>query len=450
MITLKPLLDSDVQQFLSTLDSFEKITGPTHIVFPSVVKKKIACAQEVLDSVGTIYFAMKSTYSLALIKTAVEAGCGLDVSTLGELELAQKLRCKKIVAGGPKNSAYLAAALDTQCLISVDSEEELEHIVKTNKKCELLIRVNTLRSSLKHFVEKKSRFGIHTKSFAACLEKLDSSVQNVRGIHFHADGYSPEEKASFLEHILELFQMLQNKGHAADIINLGGAFREQTIEDPSKWQEYLAAELRKLRAEECTDCITGDCYDVSYDGEVLHGLKKVESKVIRTSFIEQLQELLHTPIYKKTSLYTYLEETGISLIVEPGYAISTHAGITLLPYVGKKNISSGEQLILLDGHIFTLSGKMVDHISDPIVLGPTEQSSTSAFLGGLLCREDDYLMKRKVFFEKSPTAGSILAFCNTGSYAMSYESCNPQRHEPPKRLVFKIQENGEGFLEDDI
>ena len=97
---------------------------------------------------------------------------------------------------------------------------------------------------------------------------------------------------------------------------------------------------------------------------------------------------------------------------------------------------------------------MFSHISNPLIISFNDNNSgevldlkfeNTAYIVGSLCREDDFLMNRKIPIPKNLNKNDLIVFINTGSYAMSYENCNPQLFETAQYLVYEnkklVEEN---------
>ncbi|MFT4327007.1 MAG: hypothetical protein ACMXYK_05885, partial [Candidatus Woesearchaeota archaeon] len=299
--SIPPFIEPEIKAFLQEKES-EIVSlqeGVTHIVFPEIVSKRVQEIKTVLGDIGSIYFPLKSTISISLIKQIHEEGCGLEVSTLGELDVALTLGSQKILAGGPKNKSYLKKALEHKCLISVDSREELEYIQETNIPCEVLLRVSDLKSSIQHFSPKYSRFGIPSKDIATIVSNISKHI-TVRGIHFHSDSFNVEQKASFLGHISELLNTIQKQGHPADILNIGGGFNPKTLESRKDWLSFIGNQANLIKETGNTTCINNACYGLEMEHGIITNLKKLESKFNNESTVQQLKTLLTTPTENTT------------------------------------------------------------------------------------------------------------------------------------------------------
>ncbi len=431
-----------------------KLDQPYHIVFPQIVKEnieKIYCSAQ--SQVLKQYFALKSTYSQSLILAARDSGIGAEVSTLNELNLITTLEFKDIIAGGPKSTQYLEEAINKGVTISIDSIDELQRIISITRgqkhpsedilsnKIKIIVRVSDPICENRVITMKVSRFGICRKELDKCYRLIEENVDyiDLKGFHFHADGYDCEMKKGFCKYFLDEAVKLQDKGiKTIDTINIGGGFRESTLKNPQEWL-YLIQDIEKTLLGKEDLKIWGDyTFGISLNPQDrLQGRNYAESFGVKPSIETDLQTLLHTPIVENTySLEQIAQELGISIIIEPGFMISNNAGISLFEVIGTKKTSCDSNLVIVNGHMFNLSTNMIEHLTDPILINnrneKLQEKSFEGYIVGTLCREDDFLMKRKIQFSKMPEERDLLIFINTGSYAMSYENCSPQRFNSAK------------------
>ncbi|MFT4244314.1 MAG: hypothetical protein ACMXYB_02560 [Candidatus Woesearchaeota archaeon] len=445
-------------------DEFRVDKQPTHIVFPQILEENVkfinCCAQ---SSVLKQYLALKSTFSTSLIEAAKIGSAGAEVSTLNELELVSSLEFEDIIAGGPKSTQYLEKAVEKNVIISIDSIDELERIIKIvklnreinqqqslNKKVNVIIRMSDPLCENRIISMKVSRFGISRNQIQKCYSIIEKNQDYIelRGFHFHADGYDADMKKGFCKYFLDQSIELQGRGITSiDMINIGGGFRESTLKNPQEWL-YLIQDIEKTLLGKKDLKIWGDyTFGISFNAHnTLQGRSYAESFGVKSSIESDLKTLLHTPIVDNTyTLEQIAQELGISIIIEPGFMLSNNAGISIFSVIGIKQTSCKSDLILVNGHMFNLSLNMIEHLTDPILISNNDiknkienevdnDSEFEGYIVGTLCREDDFLMKRKIKFSKKPQEGDILIFVNTGSYAMSYENCSPQRFELPQYI----------------
>lgn len=441
---IKPLIKNNIKEFLDYFRKKENrlnfdskfLSGVNHLVFPDILEENYNNLKKInLDNLD-VYFAIKSTYSKSLIKKASEIGFGVEVSSYNELKLALEFDFKKIIAGGPKNIKYLSLAIENNVLISVDSLDELNHISKKNFNAEVLLRISNPICEDRNIKVRVSRFGISRDELNSALEILNkSSLIKLRGFHFHADGYDAETKRGFIKYFLDLSLELKNKGFLdINLINIGGGFRNSLLEDPKQWLDFIGYIEKTLLSNGDLEIWGNYGYGVEINSNnKIQKRNYAESKGIKSNILSDLDLILNSKIIDESiSLNDLFYENDFKLIIEPGFYLSTNAGITIIDVIGSKKSSCGADLVLVDGNMFSLSNNMIEHLTDPELFyldEKKEEENFSAYIIGNLCREDDFLMKRKICFTQKPKLGDKLIFFNTGSYAMSYEKCNPQRQE---------------------
>ena len=462
---LSPKIEPEIQNFLNNFDfsKFREIITTHHIVFPQIIKRKANEVKSIIRENDTIYFAMKSTTSKSLLQEIVNLNCGLDVSTLNELKLAKELGCTQILAGGPKSSKYLQEAVKYANLISIDSIYELDEIISLNKNCEILIRVNDLEVFRKNISIRRSKFGIRSSQVEDCLKRIKqaNSTINVKGIHFHSDGYSPEDRALFFNHIFNLFSIIKSYNHQVSIINLGGSFNEEILDNNLDFEDFLRENMNLIRNDKDSVFLNNNIFNLEFDtnSKTFKGVNNAILLGVKKPLVKELEELYSTICVNNISFKELLEENNISLLIEPGYSLSTNCGISIVSVQGQKDFDKNNKLVVVNGHKFNISASMFSHLTNPLFVSFNSKKSKNsknskksnfeildlnfnndlAYVTGSLCREDDFLMNRKIPIPKHLNKQDLMIFINTGSYTMSYENCSPQRFEKPK--YFKFENN---------
>ena len=251
---IKPKLALTLQEFINTQDLFAIKSlheGVVHIGFPDQMQHNIQRFQNCFASFGLepeIYYAHKSSKNPCFVKHAYEQGIKIDVASKNELlsALQAGFSGEKIEATGPKNNDFLTLAIKNNCLISIDSQSELERIIQIqtnldqNQKVRILIRLNNLPINGRSINLKPSRFGINYQELPQ-LYLILVQYENIllEGFHFHVDGYDASMKGGFLDSMLEVLKSAYYHGFQPTILNIGGAFRDQTLQDYQDWTSYI-------------------------------------------------------------------------------------------------------------------------------------------------------------------------------------------------------------------
>jgi len=184
-----------------------------------------------------ICYAVKANGNLNIIKILAEFGCGADVVSGGELELAIRARIpphKIVFAGVGKTDREIQKAIHQKILsINVESFEEIKIVDniarKMGEEAHVAIRINpdVHIESHPHIVTgiKEAKFGIELERaeeafhLAAQLPGLQ-----VNGIHCHI-GSMIMEKAPFLEAagiLADLVKVLKKSGINLRNVDIGG------------------------------------------------------------------------------------------------------------------------------------------------------------------------------------------------------------------------------------
>ncbi len=108
--------------------------SPLNIVWPHAVADTVARMREALAAEGVdyeIFYGAKVNKSRALVRAAVAAGTGIDVSSLAECEDALRAGADpaRLCATGPaKTIPFLRRLVAVGALVAVDSLEELDDL----------------------------------------------------------------------------------------------------------------------------------------------------------------------------------------------------------------------------------------------------------------------------------------------------------------------------------
>jgi diaminopimelate decarboxylase len=211
-----------------------------------------------------ICYAMKANSSLAVLQTFVEAGCGFDIVSGGELErvLAAGGDPGKVVFSGlGKTRAEMKRALSVgvRCF-NVESEAELDVLsevaVSMARRAPVSLRVNPDVDAKTHpYIStglKDNKFGVaHERALAAYLHAARLPGVDVRGIDCHI-GSQITEAAPYLDaldRLLDLVEAVEAHGLRIHHVDVGGGLGVRyTDEAPPAADALIAALLQRLDA----------------------------------------------------------------------------------------------------------------------------------------------------------------------------------------------------------
>ncbi len=134
---------------------------------------------------AVILYAVKANGHPDVVATMAEVCDGLDVASLGELELARAAGARRLVCSGPaKSAALLRAAVAAGATINVESLTELRRLPP---RATIALRVNRSHPSYggtHAMTGGPSQFGLAPQELPAALEL--AAGHEVTGFHLHA------------------------------------------------------------------------------------------------------------------------------------------------------------------------------------------------------------------------------------------------------------------------
>jgi len=225
--SIKPYIHPKLKRVIEDRNKLFEVTqlhnGPIHILMPEIMDENINEFKKIFEELGVDYdirFAHKTNKSSALVRQAKLNRINIDVASYNELvsALSNGFVGKEISCSGPKGKRFLLLALQHNCLISIDSINELETIIELSKKYNILsvdivLRINDLSGSDRTLLKKNTKFGISQNVLDEIKNLIkENSFINLKGIHFHFDEFQSEIKAGSIENVLDIFQQLYSEG----------------------------------------------------------------------------------------------------------------------------------------------------------------------------------------------------------------------------------------------
>jgi len=203
-------------------------------------------------------YAMKANPSLAVLQTFVQAGCGFDIVSAGELErvLAAGGEASKVVFSGVgKTRAEMRRALqaDVRCF-NVESLGELELLsqqaVAAGRSARVSLRINPDVDAGTHpYIStglKDNKFGIaHDQALAAYRRAAALPGLQVTGIDCHIGSQITqiEPYLDALDRLLDLVEAVEAEGIPIHHVDVGGGLGIQYTSDPAPDADDLVRRL---------------------------------------------------------------------------------------------------------------------------------------------------------------------------------------------------------------
>ncbi|MBM3249858.1 MAG: diaminopimelate decarboxylase [Candidatus Omnitrophica bacterium] len=340
-----------------------------------------------------ICYSVKANSNLAILRSLVDKGAGLDIVSGGELSRAIKAGCpanRIVYASVGKTDKEIEEALRQRILFfNVESVPELENINRIARKlkvtAQVALRINpdVEPKTHKYITTGKltNKFGIDFKS-AQQIFLVRKALSNVKisGLHIHI-GSQITESAPYVAAIgkmVDFIGRLRKEGIVLEYLNIGGGL------------------------------------GIVYDKETPQTADKFAAKVL--------------PLLKKR---------GLKIIMEPGRFISGNAGIlvTKVLYIKKTPL---KKFVIVDAGMNDLIRPSLYAAFHSIVplKSPGHRvtgSQEKVDIVGPICESGDFLAKARLM--PKVREGEYLAVMSAGAYGFSMSSNYNSRRRAEEVLV---------------
>ncbi|MGB4523306.1 MAG: diaminopimelate decarboxylase [Methanothrix sp.] len=240
---------------------------PLYVTSERRLRENIRCYHRAFPDADK-YFAVKANGNLTILQIAAQEGMGADVFSAGELSLVRMAGIPRdmiLFNGNSKSELDHAAALRAGVRISMDSNEELEHLARTacelGLEGEILFRVNPDVSPKTHpkiaTGLRSSKFGISAEEVAGAYQRaMDLEGIKPVGLHCHI-GSQILQTAPFAEaaeRMMDILREVTAKGGEVERIDLGGGLGIQYHPDvPAPSPSDLAQAILPVIEDGCRD-----------------------------------------------------------------------------------------------------------------------------------------------------------------------------------------------------
>jgi len=412
--------------------------SPLHLVFPDRFEHNIVKFKQVLEQHRLGYqllFAKKANKAQCFARVCAEQGIGIDVASIGELELALAagIRGEDIGVSGPhKSEALLKLAISQWTIIAIDSLDELNDVIalaaSSNQPgpVRLLLRIRPQS-------QKKSRFGLSTAELDQALDMCTRHQQHIRllGFSCHLSGYCTKQRGQAGHQLIDYLQQARQLGLDCDRINIGGGFAVSYLDD-ANWQASLD-------------------YEVFHANKQFGGFYPYHNAV---SGSDALHQVLQQENDNELSLSRRLRDLSVILMLEPGRALLDQAGISLFSVQGCKPVAGTSDCFIatVSGMSFSLSEQWFnsEYLPSPLLISKdshvvhspevadTDEQTPPLYkvaVGGNTCLDDDMLSWRFISFEQYPQKQDLIAYVNTAGYQMDSNESAFHSTQPPRKVA---------------
>ena len=372
-----------------SLEDIAKEYGtPVYVYSGSKLKENLKGYLSSIREKDKICYSVKSNSNIHLLELLADLGSGFDVVSGNELRKCLEAGAKPediVFSGVGKTEEELVLAIKENIFsINIESEEELDRIIKTakdlEKKAQCMIRINPDISSESHpYIQtglKTSKFGILREGIDSIVEKASKSrLINLKGIASHVGSQIFNKELIFenLNLLIEIANNLIKQGHALSYIDLGGGL----------------------------------------------GISYQEERELKPR--EVLEEVI-----------SRLEPLNLNLLLEPGRSISGNTGVLLSKVEYLKKTSDLNFAVIDSGMNDLLRPSLYQAWHNISVVATNNQKELSYTVVGPVCESGDTFGEDRIL---SLDKDSILAIHDAGAYGHVMSSNYNSRLRPPEILV---------------
>ena len=326
-----------------------------------------------------VVYGTKAFANVALLRVLGEEGVGADVSTLGELEFAQRAGLggdRVVVHGNNKSDEELRAAAELDALVVLDALDEAERAAAAGVR-RVLVRVTPGVEAETHEAirtgHRGSKFGLDADDALTAVARARAGGLDVQGLHVHLGSQLPDAHA-----------------------------------------HLVAIELLADFASRCRDELgwTPAAVDVGGGFAVRHVVEEPEPPV---------EELVRAIVGAVEQAWTARELPPPRLLLEPGRSLVGRAGFSLYR-VGVVKRAGERSYVAIDGGMSDNPRPQLYGARYTAMLAnrADEEANAVYAIAGKHCESGDVLIERVRLPE--PRRGDLLAVPATGAYTLAMAS----------------------------
>ncbi|PHN05717.1 type III PLP-dependent enzyme domain-containing protein [Flavilitoribacter nigricans] len=398
-----------------------------------------------------VLFARKANKCQAFVEAASRLGFGVDTASFRELQQCLQLGCD------PQRLVYTAAIKDRRS-VYLAVQHGVSIILDNVDECMLVKQVAEdlgkpavvgLRISGFHVDGKKlySRFGFDIDKVESVIRRVfptekSRQLMDYRGLHFHLDGYSSNQRGVAMHAAMDLAFKLQNYQLNTQFIDIGGGLLMNYLEKQSQLEAFEKSLKLALREERLPLTFNNDGLGYEMiDGE-LHGKLKVYPYFNHNPRSVFLNDILNVTNSAGVSVSARARAMDLEVRMEPGRSLLDQTGVTVARVAHRKVDSRGDLLVGLEMNMTQMYSSSADFLLDPIVINQNKkpgQKGIGAYFTGAYCLERDVLLKRKIQLDQIPSVGDLVVFLNTAGYMMHFFESEAHLFELASNLVFDVK-----------
>ena len=421
--------------------------SPVHVMRPDLLAQNIERFQATLGALTVrhqLFYTRKANKCAALVRAAIGAGIGIDVSSKDELVSSLALGCAPqsiVVTAAAKPAQLLEQISQHAPVVVLDNASEIpllkEAAALRGAPLDILIRVCDFPASESPW---PSRFGVPAGQVSELLRgwRSNAAALNLRGFHFHLDGYSIAERGAALQYCIKLIDQARSLGLEPDTIDAGGGIMVRYLAREEQLGNFIEALKTSLSVEQAPITFRGDALGLTVDNGMVSGAPRLypfATPVAMESCIEEI--LAWCPLGSSVTVAEALIKRDIKVCFELGRALLDQVGITVARIDAVKRLSDGDIALTLEMNQTNNRAVSADFCVDPyfITAIPDDGQSSAAFLFGDTCMESDLILKRRVRIPATIARGDLCVFFNTAGYHMHLFENAGHRNTLPCNII---------------
>ncbi len=453
---LTPLRADWMEQLFETPDTLqaliEQYGSPINIHHTPTLAKNYEEYADVFEQHQLnfqVFFARKANKCKAFVTQARDGGFGVDTASYQELKQCLELGVpaeRLVFTAAIKEERAIRLAVESEVLIILDNTDECaltERIAKElNKEAIVGCRISGFWMSN---VKLYSRFGFDVDDFVTFMKKDFHSYNklNFKGLHFHLDGYSIEQRGQAMHQSFAIAEQLKVSGYRVEFLDIGGGLLMNYLESGEQWEAFQATLKAAVRGEHPPITYRNDGLGYEMiDGKLQGKLKTYPyyNESARATFLDQVLQVEQ----KERSVAERARQLNIEIRLEPGRSLLDRTGMTVAKVIHRKQDSRGDWHIGLGMNMTQMYSSSADFLLDPTVIFQEEKEEASpvgVYFTGAYCLERDVLLKRKITIEQLPEKGDLVCFVNTAGYMMHFFESEAHLFDLANNLIW--QKHGE-------
>ncbi len=444
----EPWMDGLLQDPATVEKLLEEYGSPIHLhstapFVRNVVELKAAAKASGVDLF--VHFARKANKCLSYVDAANYAGIGVDVASYEEL--VQTLACgvgaeNIIVTSAVKPQKLIELCVSESVRVAIDNDDEARQLIAECERQDTQLSAAIRLSFRSGSGSMASRFGIPIdEAFAAAQRWSEGGYVRIDGLHFHLDGYSALDRVDALDATMKLADDLRDAGIAKiSFIDIGGGFPMRYLEHNDQWENFWTSLEGALRGQRPPVTYRNYGYGLTIHAGETVGNRQAYPHANDLVGGEWLGEIFDAsrPSEPDTTIAKSLARRGLRLHCEPGRAMLDGCGMTLARVEHRKRMGD-DWLIGLAMNSSNCRSQKSELFADPRLVriagtAVADDTPVAGFLAGAYCSEGDFVMHRRLRFDRGVNIGDVVAIPNTAGYLMHFTESRSHQFPLPLNI----------------